>query len=93
MINRDPIKEVENLTQKVHDYMEERGRDVLGRYPLLFSVLATFGLVSVLYGFERVIDGIPFFHENPILILLMGFAILIFTGSLYKHFRKEDKED
>ena len=90
MIDKDPIKEVEKFTQRVNDYMEQRGRSVLARYPLLFSLLGTFGFVSVLYGFEKVIDQIPFFRNNPLLILLMGLGILVFTGSLYKHFRKEE---
>ncbi|MEK7567737.1 MAG: hypothetical protein AAB513_02345 [Patescibacteria group bacterium] len=90
MIDNDPIKKVEKLTQKVNDYMELQSKGVLSRYPLLFSLLATFGFVSVLYGFERLIDEIPFLNERPFLILFVGFVILIFTGSLYKHFRKEE---
>ena len=90
MIDKDPIKEVENLANKVNSYMELQGRGVLSRYPLLFSMLATFGFVSVLYGFERLIDEIPFLNERPLLILFVGFITLIFTGSLYKHFRREE---
>ncbi|MDO8492200.1 MAG: hypothetical protein Q7S34_00975 [bacterium] len=86
-MDNDPIKKVENLTRQVNDYMELRGKDVLSRYPILFSFLATFGLVSVIYGFERIIDGIPFLNNHPFLILILGVGILIFTGSLFKHFK------
>ena len=67
------------------------GKKVLGirdsafnRYPLVFVFLSTFGLVATFYGFEKVIDNVPFFSENPYMVLVTGIAILIFTGTLYK---------
>lgn len=92
MIDKDPIKEVENLTKKFNDYMEVRGKGVLTRYPLLFSLLGTFGFVSVLYGFEGLIDEIPFLNKHPALILLVGIISLIFTGSLYKKFKSDSSD-
>jgi hypothetical protein len=86
-MDNDPIKKVENITRQVNDYMETRGKDVLSRYPILFSFLATFGIVSVIYGFERIIDEIPFLNNHPFFILILGIGILIFTGSLFKHFK------
>jgi len=54
------------------------------RFPLLFVTLSTFGLVATFYGFEKVIDEIAFFSNNPLIILSTGVIILILTGSLYK---------
>jgi len=59
-------------------------RAALARYPLLFTLLTTFGLVATLYGFEGLIDEINFLSNNPIILLTIGVVILIFTGSLYK---------
>jgi hypothetical protein len=54
------------------------------RFPLLFTLLTTFGLVSTLYGFERVIDKVDFLNANPFILLGIGLLTLIITGTLYK---------
>jgi hypothetical protein len=54
------------------------------RFPLVFTLLGTFGLVSTYYGFQHVIDKIPILANNPILSLATGLLILLFTGTLYK---------
>ena len=54
------------------------------RFPIVFIFLSTFGLVSTLYGFEKVIDQITLFENNPLLILLTGILTLAVTGSLFK---------
>ena len=92
-MDKDPIKKVEELTKQVNNYMENRGKDVLSRYPILFSFLATFGIVCTLYGFERVIESVPILGDSPFLILLLGIVILIFTGSLFKHFRSHPPQN
>ncbi len=57
---------------------------VFERFPMVFTLLGSFGLVATLYGFERIIDRIEFFSDNPIALFLTGIAVLIGTGSLYK---------
>ena len=75
--------------------LEEMGGSVSGRFknlrnsaftlfPMLFVLLTSFGLVATFYGFEKVIDQIPYFTENPHMILVTGVSILLFTGALYK---------
>ena len=54
------------------------------RFPFIFMFLSTFGLVATIYGFEKVIDQIDFFSDNPLMVLIVGVAILVLTGSLYK---------
>ena len=54
------------------------------RFPLIFVLMSTFGLVATLYGFEKVIDQITFFADHPVAILTVGIVILIITGTLYK---------
>jgi len=54
------------------------------RFPVVFVFLSTFGLVATLYGFEKVIDDIDFFAENPYMVLVAGVLTLAITGTLYK---------
>ena len=85
---------VEDLKKKGHSLTERekalmaklgQGRQsAFDRFPLLFTLLGSFGLVATFYGFERLIDQVDFFSDNPVALLLTGIAVLIFTGSLYK---------
>ena len=54
------------------------------RFPLVFGLTATFGLVSVLYGFEKIIDQIPLFVDNPWILLILGLGLLLITGAAYR---------
>jgi len=54
------------------------------RFPVILLLLSTFGVVAVLYGFEKVIDQIDFMANNPLFILGIGIGTLALTGSLYK---------
>ena len=54
------------------------------RFPIIFTLLSTFGVVATFYGFEKVIDEIQFFAERPWSILLVGLITLVATGALYK---------
>jgi len=54
------------------------------RFPLVFTLLGTFGLVSTLYGVQHLFDKIPVLANNPILSITVGLLILLFTGTLYK---------
>ncbi len=55
------------------------------RFPLLFSLLALFGGILTVFGFERLLEEIGFFAMHPLVTLVFGLAILGFTGALYKH--------
>lgn len=54
------------------------------RFPLWYALLATFGFVSTLYGFEKLIDQVDLFVNHPWILLLMGVTTLIITGTAYK---------
>jgi hypothetical protein len=82
---------------KKHDYVpfteiEERiahkvveGRDKAAvRFPLVFGLLASFGIVSVFYGFEALINKVDWLRDNPWAMLLVGVSTLIATGTAYK---------
>lgn len=57
---------------------------VFARFPLLFTLLGTFGLVTTLYGFQHILQKIPLIANNPFIALATGLVILVFTGTLYK---------
>lgn len=54
------------------------------RFPVIMTITATFGFVSVLYGFEKMIDNVQLFVDNPSILFITGIIILAVTGSLYK---------
>jgi hypothetical protein len=60
-------------------------RDIVEtRFPLVFGLLITFGFVSTLYGFEKLIDRIELFEDNPWILLATGLILLLITGTAYK---------
>jgi hypothetical protein len=54
------------------------------RFPLLFAALALFGGVATVFGLEQILSDIALFKEHPVFTLLLGLAVLGFTGALYK---------
>jgi hypothetical protein len=53
------------------------------KYPLIFALGGAFGLVSTFYGFEKLIDKVDLFVNNPWILLCTGILALIITGSFY----------
>lgn len=64
--------------------LDEKRVKAEARFPLLTALFATFGFVSLLYGFEKIIDKVTFLSNNPIVLLLIGLLILGVTGTVYK---------
>lgn len=77
-------KKIESVGSSVTGKFRSVRDSAFARFPLLFVLLTSFGLVATFYGFEKVIDQIPFFIENPHMILVTGVILLLFTGALYK---------
>ena len=77
-------KSTEETMRVVDKVVAEKRQAVFKRFPLLLTLLATFGVVATLYGFERIIDTIPIFAENPFILFVVGLLALAFTGTLYK---------
>lgn len=92
------MQEIQAQKEKVEQEVEKleamggtfRGRmtrlreSAFARFPVVFVLLSSFGLVATFYGFEKIIDNTKFFANNPITILITGILILVFTGTLYK---------
>lgn len=50
---------------------------------LVTPLLGAFGLVSVLYGFEKLIDQTALGNQ-PIALLMVGVLVLVLTGAYYQ---------
>ena len=83
LINKN-IRNIGDKTNKFGTKLSGYRENAFSRFPLLFVLMSSFGLVATFYGFEKVIDQIGFFDSNPLMILFVGVVVLIITGSLYK---------
>jgi len=78
------VKEVDGVAKTVEQKTVRFRKTVLQRFPFLIISLSTFGLVAVLYSFERIIESIPVLADNPYYIFVLGILALAITGTLYK---------
>lgn len=69
---------------EVAQVLGKKRESVYARFPLLFTLLSTFGLVATYYGFEHIIDNIKFLSDNPFILLALGVSTLWVTGALYR---------
>ncbi len=84
MENKDPIRLLDEINRKFDNLVKTQQNTKLKRFPLLFTLLVAFGFVITIYSFEKIADKIIFFQERPIVMLIIGLSILVFTGTLYK---------
>lgn len=85
--NKDPNADKISFTEAEIRFikkLDEQRVKTENRFPLVTALLATFGFVSVLYGFEKLIDQNDFLTRNPLLLLTIGLTTLAITGTVYK---------
>ncbi len=70
--------------EKIIHSAVSRRESLAQRFPLVFGLMATLGLVSVLYGFEKLIDKVDLFVNHPWILLVFGISLLLLTGAAYK---------
>jgi hypothetical protein len=78
-----PVSLKDKEAEVVHK-LDEKRKTTLQRFPLLFTLMTTFGLVATFYGFEHLIDSIDVLANNPFILLFVGISTLALTGTLYK---------
>ena len=79
--NKNSIAEAEmNVIKKIRKQSDKAEN----KFPLAISLLVTFGFVSVLYGFEKIIDKISYLESNPHILLIIGLVVLAVTGRVYQ---------
>lgn len=84
----DFLKKIEELTSKLNQLFNEKGKSVFSRYPLTFALLVVFGVTMVTQGVKDLLLEIPFLKNQPLIMLVGGILILIITGTLYKKLKK-----
>jgi hypothetical protein len=84
----DLLKKVEELTGKLNQTFEEKGKSVFSRYPLTFALLVVFGVTMVSQGVKDLLFRITFLKNEPLIMLFAGIIVLLITGTLYKKLNK-----
>jgi hypothetical protein len=79
-----PKKVREVAEEQVASKIAKSRNSAFERFPLLFTLMAAFGLVATTDGFQRLMTKVPFFANNPYVTLIAGLLILSVTGTLYK---------
>lgn len=70
--------------QGTDTYIAPIRTSVLKRFPIIFSLLTTFGVATTFLGFEKIVSNITFLDQHPFVMLILGISILATTGTLYK---------
>ena len=96
---KERIKHITKSANKTFDTLEARlgatakeldayvspvRSSVLRRFPILFTLLTTFGVAATFLAFEKILTQYELLNRYPWLILLIGVSALAFTGTLYK---------
>lgn len=78
-MNKDllPFTDVDD---KIVELARKERETLAQRFPLIFALVGTFGFVSTLYGFEKLIDQIDLFVHHPWILLVIGVITLSVTG-------------
>jgi hypothetical protein len=78
------LESLEKRQEKIISLLHEEQRLAKERFPLVYAMLATFGLVCTIAGFNHVIAKIEFLNNNPITLIIFGIGLLLITGAAYK---------
>jgi hypothetical protein len=73
-----------NAERKLIEKIVEKRVSAERRFPFVITLMVAFGLVSTFYGFEKIIDRIDLFANNPWILLVTGLTLLAVTGTIYK---------
>lgn len=74
----------ENTAKELDSYVAPVRISVFRRFPILFTLMTTFGVAATFLAFEKILSQYELLNRYPWLILLIGLGTLAFTGTLYK---------
>lgn len=87
-VAEEGVKTVEKTVGTVEKTVETVAaparESLLKRFPVVFTLLVTFGISTTFLGLEQLVLQIPFLSEHPLLMLGVGVGVLSLTGTLYK---------
>jgi hypothetical protein len=75
---------VVNTERKLESVFQPVRKNVLQRFPILFLMLVALGFTATMTGMEQLLMRVSFLQANPGLLLIIGLALLMLTGTLYK---------
>lgn len=84
----DILKRLEEITSQLNQLFSQKSKSVLERYPITFALLVVFGISMVSEGVKGLLEMVPFFKNEPLVMLVAGLIALTITGSLYKKLEK-----
>lgn len=84
----EAIAAIERISKETGDNFERAAspfrKKVLKRFPTLFLLLVTFGVIATSLGIELLVIKHTNLNEHPLLLVILGLVTLVFTGTLYK---------
>jgi len=84
----DVLRQLELLTQQINGLANNKGKIIFNRYPITFALLVLFSLVTISEAAKEILKSSGLFNNNPWFTLLIGLAVLILTGTIYKKLNK-----
>lgn len=70
--------------EKILRLLRDEQRLVKERFPLAYAVVATVGVAATFSGINKLINRVEYFDQNPLVLIILGLAILVITGAAYK---------
>lgn len=78
------LEALERRQDKIISLLHEEQQRAKEKFPLTYALLATLGVACVFAGINRIIAKIDFLDSNPIMLVVLGLALLLATGAAYK---------
>lgn len=75
---------LERQEEKILGMLREERKRAQKKFPLIFGLIATFGVAAIFAGFNRMISSYEFLDKNPVTLVLVGLVVLIISGAAYK---------
>ena len=72
------------LEERMEEFITPTRKNVLERFPILFALLTTAGVVITFLGIELLVAQWTWLYSKPWLVLTVGVTILVATGTLFK---------
>lgn len=80
-------KQEPSLLQREEQTVTKIRNSYVKKFPWLFTIAGAFGIVATFYGFEKLIDKVDLFVNNPWILLVTGLVTLAITGTFYNKLR------
>lgn len=75
---------VQKTEEKLEDVVAPVRKSVIKRFPTLFLLLVTLGITATTTGMQQILLEFQLLQEHPSIVLIIGLALLVLTGTLYK---------